>query len=233
MVQPLKIFEFKEPMEFTLIAQKLKDFREEEPCELEGKTEKLTAEFLDLKLTSDEFSGILSQDFVSSSFYKREPVETLITEEAPFWVGHYKERIFLITLAPSKARGVKKLLTNNVANKLSEILFLKTGSIVESRITHETLKRLHESNPGGTKLVWFDDVDIPNVGKLCLAGSTLADTQLYRDYLEHGKIWYVVFELKTKLVIGITRNCVITSFSRLERKEFLGYAINDVLPLIA
>ena len=234
MVQVAKIFEFKEPLELDLIARKLKDFGEEEPHEHEGKRAKLTAEILDLKLEGDSLAGVFSRDFVLSRYYKRGLVETLVTEEVPFWVKRSKGRTFLIVLAPSKARGVKKLLTNYVANKLSEILFIKTGAIVETKITHETLKELHESNPRATKLIWFDEVDIPNVGKLALAGSALADTKLYRDYLEHGRIWYAVFEVQKRgLMVGITRNCVVTMFSRAEQKEFLNYVLDEVLPLIS
>jgi len=229
-----KIFEVREPLELGVIARKLKDFGEEEPYEREGKREKLTAEILDLKLEGDSLVGIFSRDFVLSRYYKRGLVETLVTEEVPFRIKRSKGRTFLVVLAPSKARGVKKLLTNYVANKLSEILFIKTGAIVETKIPHETLKDLHESNPRATKLIWFDDVDIPNVGKLALAGSALADTKLYRDYLEHGKIGYVVFEIQKRgLVVGMTRNCVVTLFSRVEQREFVDYVLDEVLPLIS
>lgn len=234
MVQVAKIFEVREPLELGLMARKLKDLSEEEPYEREGKSTKLTTEILDLKLEGDSLAGIFSRDFVLSRYYKRGLVETLVTEEVPFWIKRSKERTFLVVLAPSKARGVKKLLTDYVANKLSEILFIKSGAIVETKITHETLKDLHESNPRATKLIWFDEVDIPNVGKLALAGSALADTKLYRDYLEHGKIWYVVFGIQKRgLVVGVTRNCVVTLFSQVERNEFLDYVIKEVLPLIS
>ena len=234
MVTVAKVFEFREPLELDVIARKLKDFGEEEPHEHEGKRAKLTAEILDLKLEGDSLAGVFAKDFVLSRYYKRGLVETLVTEEVPFWVKRSKGRTFLIVLAPSKARGVKKLLTNYVANKLSEILFIRTGEIVETKITHETLKKLHESNPRATKLIWFDEVDIPNVGKLALAGSALADTKLYRDYLEHGHIWYAVFEVQKRgLMVGITRNCVVTMFSRTEQKEFLSYVLDEVLPLIS
>ena len=234
MVLAAKIFELKEPIELALVAQKLKDFREEVPYEHEGKQLKLAMEILDLKIETDLLAGIFSKDFVLSRYYKRGLVETPVTEETPFWIKQSKDRTFLVVLAPSKARGVKKLLTNYVANKLSEILFIKTGGIVETKITHETLKELHESNPRATKLIWFDEVDIPNVGKLALAGSALADTQLYRDYLEHGKIWYAVFEVQKRgLVVGITRDCVVTMFSRAEQNEFLEYVLNEVIPLIS
>ncbi len=234
MVLVAKIFEVREPLELGVIARKLKDFGEEEPYEREGKREKLTMEILDLKLEGNSLTGVFSKDFVLSRYYKRGLVETLVTEEVPFRIRRSKGRTFLVVLAPSKARGVKKLLTDYVANKLSEILFIKAGAIVETKITHETLKNLHESNPRATKLIWFDEVDIPNVGKLALAGSALADTKLYRDYLEHGKIWYVVFEIQKRgLVVGITRNCVVTLFSRVELREFVDYVLDEVLPLIS
>ena len=234
MVLVAKIFEVREPLELGVIARKLKDFGEEEPYEREGKRSKLTMEILDLKLEGNSLTGVFSKDFVLSRYYKRGLVETLVTEEVPFRIKRSKGRTFLVVLAPSKARGVKKLLTDYVANKLSEILFIKTGAIVETKITHETLKNLHESNPRATKLIWFDEVDIPNVGKLALAGSALADTKLYRDYLEHGKIWYVVFEIQKRgLVVGMTRNCVVTLFSRVELREFVDYVLDEVLPLIS
>jgi hypothetical protein len=128
---------------------------------------------------------------------------------------------------------VKKLLTNYVANKLSKILFITPHAIVESKISHQTLKMLHESNPQATKLIWFDQVDIPGIEKLCLAGSDLADTELYQNYLEHGKIWYVVFEVqKHRMMVGITRNCVVTLFSKAIAEELVDYIFADLLKLV-
>lgn len=234
MVLVAKIFEFKESLELTTTARKLKDFTEEEPHEHAGKRARLTAEILDLKLGGGVLKGIFSKDFVLSRYYKRGLVETAVTEEVPFLIKQFKGRNFLVVLAPSKARGVKKLLTNYVANKLSEILFIKTGAIVEVKITHETLKNLHESNPRATKLIWFDNVDIPDIGKLALAGSGLADTKLYQEYLKHGKIWYCVFEVQKRgFTVGITRNCVVTLFTKMDTKEFIDYVLNEVLPLVS
>jgi len=234
LVQPAKIFEIKEKADLGLIVWKLKDFREEERYQTEnGETINLVTEILDLKSKDDSISGIFIKDFVHKRFYRRKLVETPVTEEAPFWIRPFKERTFMIVLAPSVARGVKKLLTNYVANKLSKVLFIEPQAIVEVKISHKTLKELHESNPQATKLIWFDEVDIPGVEKLCLAGSDLADTSLYRDYVEHGKIWYVVFETqKRESVVGITRNCVVTLFSRSTTEEFMNYIIEDLLMLI-
>jgi len=233
MVLPAKIFEIKEEADLGLIAMKLKDFHEEEPYQTEKETINLVKEILELKLKEDSVSGTFSMDFMRKRYYKRELVEDPITEEAPFWIKHFNGKTFLIVQAPSVARGVKKLLTNHVANKLSKILFINPHAIVEVKISHETLKKLHESNPEATKLVWFDNVDIPGVEKLCLAGSALADTKLYHDYLEHGKIWYAVFEAQKRgIVVGITRNCVVTLFSKSTIDEFINYILKDLLILV-
>jgi hypothetical protein len=234
LVQPAKIFEIKEKADLGLIVWKLKDFREEEHYQTEnGETINLVTEILDLKSKDDSISGIFSKDFIRKRFYRRKLVEAPITEEAPFWISPFKDRTFMMVLAPSVARGVKKLLTNNVANKLSKVLFIEPQAIVEVKIPHDTLKELHESNPQATKLIWFDEVDIPGIEKLCLAGSDLADTSLYRDYVKHGKIWYVVFETqKREAVVGITRNCVVTLFSRSTTEEFINYILEDLLMLI-
>ena len=234
MVLPAKIFEIKEEADIGLIIGKLKDFHEEELYKTEkGETINLVTEVLDLKLKGDSLSGVFSKDFVRRRFYRRKLVETPVTEESPFWIKPFKGRNFIMISAPSVARGVKKLLTNYVANKLSKVLFIEPNAIVQAKISHSTLKDLHESNPQATKLIWFDQVDIPGVQKLCLAGSDLVDTAVYREYLKHGEIWYVVFEVQKRgIVVGITRNCVITLFSKSSPEEFINYILEDLLTLV-
>src|SRR3989337_275308 len=181
MVLPAKIFEIKEEADIELIAGKLKRFREEELYQTKEK-EKITlvTEILDLKRDGDALSGVFSKDFIRQRLYRRELVETPMTEEAPFWVKPFRQRLFLIVQGPSVARGVKKLLTNSVANRLS-----------------------------------------------------IADTTLYRDYMKHGQIWYAVFEAqKQGIVVGITRNTVITSFSKSSTEELMNYILEDLLKLI-
>jgi hypothetical protein len=234
MVLPAKVFEIKEEADLEIIADKLKRFHEEELYETkEGQKITLITEILDLRKEGDSLSGVFSKDFMRQRQYRREFVETPVTEEAPFWLKPFRRRLFLIVLGPSVARGVKKLLTNTVANKLSKVLFITPHSIVETKILHETLKELHEGTPQATKLIWFDQVDIPGVEKLCLAGPDIADTALYKDYMKHGQIWYVVFEApKRGVVAGITRNTVITSFSKSTTQEFLNFILEDLLKLV-
>ncbi len=234
LVLPAKIFEVKEKASIRSILGKLKGFREEELHKTEdGKTVSLITEVLDLRLDGGIISGVFSKDFMRNSFYRRKMIQAPVTEESPFWIMPFKGRLFMILQAPSVARGVKKLLTNFVANKMSKVLFITTHAILEVKIPHATLKELHESNPQATKLIWFDQVDLPGVEKLCLAGPDIVDTSLYREYLEHGKIWYVVFEVqKRSIVVGITRNCVVTLFSKSTAEEFIKYINEDLLMLV-
>lgn len=234
MVLPVKIFEIKGDANLSVMGQKLKDFRDEEPYEMgDGRKLTLVTEILDLKQDEEVISGSFSRDFARSRLFRREAIEALLTEEAPFWIRPFKGKVFLMVMAPSVARGVKKLLTNHVANKVSEVLYGKVGFIVEVRIPDDSLRHLHESNPQATKLIWFDDIDIPSVEKLCLAGSGLADTSLYRDYLQHGRIWYVVFEVQRRgITVGVTRNGVVTLFSKSTADEFIKYLLEDLLGLI-
>lgn len=231
---PVKVFEITEDVDFGFLVQKLKNFREEEAFHIEsGQEISLVTEILDLKVEGEVVSGVFSRDFVGARFYKRELVEAPGTEEAPFWIVSYDKRKFLIVLAPSVARGVKKLLTGTVANKISRVLFIQVGAIVEVNIPSEVLRELHESNPAATKLTWFDNVDIPGVEKLCLAGSGIVDTALYRDYLKHGQIWYVVFEAQKRgIVIGITRSCTVTLFSKSTVGDLIQYIQQDILKLV-
>ncbi|MCC6013834.1 MAG: hypothetical protein LM593_05655 [Candidatus Verstraetearchaeota archaeon] len=222
MVLSAKIFNVKERTDLTTIAEKLKGFKQEEEIE-EGK---VITEIQNLKIGNNYIEGIFSQD-IPITFYHREGEKTIIkTIEAPFLFQIYNDRIFLVVLE-------KKRLANNIANQLSKIIFITTGSIVEARISHETLRKFHESNPEDTKVIFFDNVDIPNIKKLSLYGSQLLNTNLYNEYLSHGNIWYIVFKSKKfGIIVGITRNCVITCFSKIEQKEFLNYIKKEVFPLI-
>ena len=46
---------------------------------------------------------------------------------------------------------------------MSKALFMSLGQIVEARIQPEVLKRFHEENFDNTKVIFFDEVDLPNI----------------------------------------------------------------------
>lgn len=226
MVSSAKIFRVTGDVDLGFIARKLKDFREEEPYEGNRWKGKFVTEVTDLEAKNGRLNGVFSKDSLVSIYHREGMIEVPKTRETRIVFKEHKDTTFLVILD-------EKPQANRIANKLSEVLFLKTGVIVEAKISEETLKELHESNPRATKVIYFDDVDIPDVGKLALYGSSLADTSLYQEYLDHGKIWYAVFKVEERdIVVGITRNCVIVLFSKLTANEFLEYILEDVLPLI-
>ncbi|MDH5362679.1 MAG: hypothetical protein OEW84_05145, partial [Aigarchaeota archaeon] len=74
---------------------------------------------------------------------------------------------------------------------------------------------------------------IPNVDRLALYGSALKDSTLYEQYLSHGKIWYVVYTSRPRgLVFGLTRNCVVTCFSKIDEQELVDYVEDEIFSLI-
>jgi hypothetical protein len=227
MVLAGKVFLVKERYELDVLAQKMKAFKVEKEESVEGQDFKLVSDVRDLVVGKNELEGTFSFDSVFVIRHRGNPVPFARTFEAPVKFDIYKDRLFL-TVFEKKARA------NNIANELSKAIFLSLGQIVEARMEPETLKKFHEDNFDDTKIIFFDDVDIPNISKLSLYGSGLGVTNLYNEYLEHGKLWYtVVKSRKYGYVVGVTRNCVVTIFSRLELPEFKTYIRGEILPLIA
>ena len=227
MVLAAKVFVVKEESNLELLAQKLKAFKIESQIQVEETTFDLVSEITDLNITKGTLEGIFSFDTVFTIRHRGKSVPVPRTFEAPFSFDVFGKKTFL-TIFEKKARA------NNVANEVSKALFMSLGQIVEARIQPEVLKRFHEENFEDTKIIFFDDVDLPNISKLSLYGSTLGSTTLYNDYLQHGKIWYTVIKSqKYGYVVGVTRNAVVTVFSRTDLPEFKNYIRSEILPIIS
>jgi len=227
MVLAGKVFLVRENYDMDLLAEKLKSFRLETETSVEGESFKLLTEISDLAAMKNNLEGVFSFDtvFVVRQRDKSTPVAR--TYEAPFAFDIHKNRMFL-TVYDKKNRA------NNIANEISKAVFLSLGQVVEARIEPDTLKKFHEANFDDTKIVFYDQVDLPNISKLSLYGAELGTTSLYNDYLTHGKLWYIVIKSKKYgYVVGVTRNSVVTCFSRLEMPEFKSYIKGEIVPLIA
>jgi len=226
MVLAGKVFKVKEDVDLATISGKLKGYRYEEEFVHEDQKIPLVTEVDRLQLAPDSLEGVFSQDIAFTVQHREGERLVVKTVEAPFLFARDRDRTLLIILE-------KKRAANNTANQLSKILFISTGSIVEAKISPATLRKFHEANLEDTKVIFFDGVDIPNINKLSLYGSQLADTPLYNDYLSHGAIWYIVFKSRRYgIVAGVTRSSVVTSFSEIQSLEFLGYIKEEVFPLI-
>lgn len=227
MVLASKVFIVKEEIDIPTISQKLKGFRKEDEFAFGEERYPLVTEIIKLTMGQDSVEGVLSQDYAFTVHHRNGEKVVVKTAESPFAFYRSGGRIFLIVLE-------KKRAANNIANLLSKILFISVGGIVESRIQPETLKKFHEQNPEDTKVIFFDGVNIPNIEKLSLYGSGLANTLLYTDYSSRGGIWYMVFKSRRYgIVVGVTRNGVVTAFSEIEPPEFVSYIKTEILPLIS
>ncbi len=227
MVLAGKVFLVRENYDMDTLAEKLKAFRVETETSVEAKDFKLVSEITDLSTGKGLLEGKFSFDTVFVVPLRGEPVPVPRTYEAPFSFNMHNERMFL-TVYDKKTRA------NNIANEMSKAVFMSLGQVVEARIEPETLRKFHEANFGDTKVIFYSDVDLPNINKLSLYGAELGNTSLYSDYLTHGKLWYIVFTSKAYgYVFGLTRNCILTAFSKLELSEFKNFVGSQVFPLIA
>ena len=226
MVLAAKVFEVRERVGLEVLAAKLKDFKREETY-TEGNFQcSLITEVRDLRIKAGSLEGVFSQDRVVHIPHRGELMAVPKTSETSFFFQNYKDTTFLTIFQ-------KKWQANNIANLLSEALFITSGSVTEVRISSENLKYYHEQNPEGTKVIFFSDVDIPNVKKLSLYGTSLANTTLYTDFLTHGKIWYIVVTSKRHgHVVGMTSNGIIVVFNQVAQAGFLTYITDEIFPLI-
>ncbi|MCS7116107.1 MAG: hypothetical protein RMJ31_03520 [Nitrososphaerota archaeon] len=226
MVLAAKVFIVREDIDLDTIAKKLKNYKSIELFEYDGRKIELITEITNLNMVAESLKGIFSQDQILNVFHHGEIIPIPKTIVAPFIFNKVGDKL-LLTILEKKERA------NNIANQLSKILFITTGYIVEVRIPPEVLKRFHEDNYEDAKVIFFDEVDIPNIKKLSLYGSELSNTTLYDDYCAHGKIWYVVVKSKKYgYIVGVTRNAVITVFSKIGEDELINYIINEIYPLI-
>ena len=221
-----KIFELSEPLDLEFIAMKLKDFKQIYTEEIEGREIELGSLIKDLSLQENILSGAYEDSFLVELPYRGEFRKVPVSKETKFFFVSCDGRVFLII-------GDRKLRANFLANKFSKILFAKRGGVLEATLKPQVLKSLYESRKSAVKVMFFDEVRIPNVNKLSLYGDNVVDTNLYAEYLKYGKVWYIVFEYREGLVLGLTRNCVVTAFSKMSEEEFYRLVFEEIIPLIS
>ena len=227
MVVAGKVFRLSQPMPIAGIASKLDGYHVEEPYEEGDYNFALINEVVGLLPKANMLSGVYSSDYVIHVFHRGKSAPLPRTVEAAFSFAEVEDSTFLTVLE-------KKRVANFIANKLSEILFEKIGSIVEARIPPETLREFHHKNPEDTKITFFDNVDIPNVNKLSLYGPDLINTSLFEDYTKHGDLWYVVARSKeTGYVVGVTRDASVTIFNLADKNKYVEYVNKQIYPLIS
>jgi len=226
MVVAGKVFKLVEPLSIAETAVRLEGYSTEEPYEEGDYKFTLVTEVVGLLPKENMVRGVYSHDYVMHVFHRGKVIPLPRTVEAVFSFSEHGDVTFLTVVE-------KKRLANFVANKLSEILFEKRGSVVEARISPETLSEFHLKNPEDTKITFFDNVDIPNVNKLSLYGPDLANTSLFEDYSKHGDLWYIVARSKQYgYVVGVTRDASVTVFNLTDKEKYLEFVTKEIYPLI-
>ncbi len=226
MVVAGKIFRLAEDLPTSEIKSSLSNYRVEETFE-EGEYHfPIMKEVSNLRAEGRGIRGLYSHDFVTRVYHRGQVVPQPRTVEALIDFQVATAGTFLTVLE-------KKRRANFIATQLSRVIYARSDAILEARISPETLREFHAKNPEETKIIFFDNVDIPNIDKLSLYGTDLIDTKLFEDYSKHGDPWYIVYRSKqTGLLVGITRNCSVTAFSLRDKEQFIEYVHNEVLPLI-
>ncbi|MGP3667661.1 MAG: hypothetical protein ACKD6M_04510 [Candidatus Bathyarchaeota archaeon] len=226
MVLAGKIFKVKEKVNFKKLIDKLENLKSSETYTENGFSFTLMLEVKDLSYGEGFVKGRLLRDEVTYLRQKEQTKPVLNTGEFFFSFHKYKNTVLLTILG-------KKWKANKLANILSEKIFGAAGFIVEVKVSAENLKKYHEKNFEGTKIVLFNGLSFPGVKKLSLYGEDIKNSSLYKDFLSRGEIWYIVLTSKKYgYTVGLTGNGVVTIFDQLTQEEFLNYIKEEVFPLI-
>jgi len=224
----LKSFVAAEPLSVEEVAAKLRGYGIYEAVEVGGREVQVGFGVPELRLERGELVGRFEESFVATLRYRGEELQVPVTVQTEFRFQEVGGRLFL-TVAARKARA------NRVASRLSAAVAAgrRRGVFLEALIPEGAFRGLYESRPQSVRVVVFTDVRLPDVGKLTLYGSQLASSGLYSEYLRLGRVWYVVFETERGHVVGLTRNCIVTFFSRVDPEEAYEYVRSSILPLAA
>lgn len=221
-----KVFLVREPLNLAEASEKLEGFRREEVREEGGVELRLVTEVSDVHVREGMLTALFTFDDVVRVFHRGEVKTVPKTYVVPIAFVKHSGRTFFIALE-------KKRTANRVANMVSEILFGGVGGIVEVRIPPETLRQFHLRNPEGTKVVYFEDVDVPNVDKIALYGPDLVGTSLFEEYCKRWSLWYILFKSERHgHVVGVVRDGSVTVFSRTDWAGYLRFVVDEVIPLI-
>lgn len=221
-----KIFKLVENIPMDVIARKLREYREEKVYEKMDVKLNLILEVRDVAASSDRIRAVFCFDKPFFVKQRGRLTPLIKTYESTIVFKLLSGSIILIVLE-------KKHRANMIANKLSEVLFIKRGFITEASIPADSMRRFHEENPEATKVIFFDEVGLPGIDKLSLYGGSLKDTDLYAEYSKRGKIWYIVTTSRSYgITVGIARNGIVVAFGDVSEGDFIRFIEDEVLPLL-
>ena len=220
-----KVFVSTQYLPLAEISAGLEGFREEEQY-TEGEVElELVTEVVNVSVTEDILTGLYSYDYVVYNYHRGKILPSPATKEVLFAFTEHEGRTYLTVVD-------KKAIANRLANRLSEIAFGEMGVIVEARILPETLKEFHLENPESTKVIFFENMDIPNINKLSLYGPDIVGTSLFEEYGARGDPWYILTRSKKYgHTVGVVRDGSVTLFNSVDQGQYLQYIKEEIIPM--
>ena len=175
-----------------------------------------------LSRSEDQLSGLYSYDYVVQLTHRGKVLMVPVTQDALFVFG---DKDWLLVLAP-------KVIANNVANKLSEIIFGEMGEIREAPIQGREFDHYIKLNDG-IKVAFFEDLDIPNINKSTLYGEELLQTDLFGKFRTSGRPRWIITKSKQKgLTVGIANDGAATVFNNIDSLKFIDFVEDEMLPLV-
>jgi hypothetical protein len=220
-----KVFVSTEYMSLQDISVSLQGYRVVEDYKEDDFELELITEVANVSLIDETLTALYSYDFVTHNYHRGKIAPSPVTKEVLWAATVYQDRNYFTVVD-------KKALANNVANRLSEIIFGEMGVIVEARILPETLKKFHLENSENTRVIFFENMDIPNLNKISLYGPDVVDTRLFKEYTAMGDPWYVLTKSrKFGHTVGLVRDGSITIFNTVDQGQYLSYVMEEVVPM--
>ena len=221
-----KVFVTLEPTPLNEIITRLQGMRQEEAYKEDEYAFTLVTEVANLTLSENSLTGLYSYDYMVHNYHRGKIIPSPVTREVLFSFSEHKENLFLTVVE-------KKDVANRIANRLSEIIYGEMGQVLEARILPETLKEFHLGNPENTSVIFFENMDIPNINKLSLYGPDLTGTSLFDQYTARGDPWYILTKSKKHgHTVGIVRDGSVTIFNTVDKGEYIRYVADEILPLV-
>lgn len=220
-----KIFITTEYMSLADISAGLEGFRVEEEYQEVDVVLNLVTEVANLSIDEEILTGLYSYDYVVHNYHRGKVIPSPATKEVLFAFTEVDDHVYLTVVD-------KKAIANRITNLLSEIVFGEMGVIVEARILPETLKEFHLANAESTKVIFFENMDIPNINKLSLYGPDIVGTSLFEEYTARGDPWYVLTKSKRYgHTVGLVRDGSVTLFNSVDQGQYLQYVKEEIIPM--
>lgn len=220
-----KIFIYREELSIEEISEQLEGWREEEHVQFNGDAYDLLNDIQNLYLNEGELAGLYQYDYVISPTYRGTTQHIPVTDEASFIFTEHEHKTFLLVMA-------KKSVANSVANKISFILHDELGTIVEAMIHPSVLTGFYQG-ADGTKILLFDNIEVPNMDKATLYGDNVVQTSFHGDFVSVGDPWYIVAKTKKRgYTVGLVRDGSVVVFSAVDESGFVEYVKDEIIPLV-